>query len=208
MNLKKILTVAAVSVAAAAFALLIVIFAMPKPEDRPPQLNDGTAFFKKYPTLESLLSSEKLEDKTKWFKGTYKKLTPPYQGFSTVSFQWDENAKVRCVCLSEDNPPELSADDEKKRMGAYIKDFGLHWTLPIWGARYVQESEYGDDKYWSFSSRDSRYTFRFYEAKEKYDIKSGKMVREGAKIFIHVVRGEDDLGENGEEMRSDFYQSH
>lgn len=35
MNLKKILTVAAVSVAAAAFALLIVIFAMPKPEDRP-----------------------------------------------------------------------------------------------------------------------------------------------------------------------------
>lgn len=35
MNLKKILTVAAVSVTGAAFALLIVIFAMPNPEDRP-----------------------------------------------------------------------------------------------------------------------------------------------------------------------------
>ncbi len=180
MNLKKILTVAAVSVAAAAFALLIVIFAMPKPEDKPPQLNDGTAFFKKYPTLESLLSSEKLEDKTKWFKGTYKKLTPPYQGFSTVSFSWDENAKITSVSLFEENPPELSADDEKKRMKAYAEDFFWHWRI---------------------SKRDPRYVFRFVEAEDKYDIKSGKMVRKGAMIFIHVIRGEDDLGENGEEMR-------
>lgn len=177
MNLKKILTVAAVSVAAAAFALLIVIFAMPKPEDKPQQLNDGTAFFEKYPTLESLLSSEKLEDK----RSKFKKLIPPYQGFNFVSFQWDENAKIRCVCLHEENPPELSADDEKKRMKAYAEDFFWHWRI---------------------SKRDPRYVFRFIEAEDKYDIRSGKMVRKGAMIFIHVIQ------ENGEEMHSDFYQSH
>ena len=194
MTIKKILTVAAVSVTAAAFALLIVIFAMPNPEDSTPQLNDGTAFFKKYPTLESLLSSGKPEND----KIVSKKLIPPYQGFNRVSFSWDENAKLTLVCLREENPPELSEADEKKRMGAYIKDFGWHWTLPIWGARYVQESEYGDDEYWSFSSRDPRYTFRFYEAKEKYDIRSGQMVREGAKIYIFV---HDGFGENDAEMR-------
>ena len=78
-------------------------------------------------------------------------------------------------------PPELSADDEKKRMKAYAEDFFWHWRI---------------------SKRDPRYVFRFIEAEDKYDIRSGKMVRKGAMIFIHVIQ------ENGEEMHSDFYQSH
>lgn len=80
MNLKKILTVAAVSVAAAAFALLIVIFAMPKPEDRPQQLNDGTAFFEKYPTIESLLSSGNPKNKPKVLNSSSRKLAPRIKG--------------------------------------------------------------------------------------------------------------------------------
>lgn len=178
MNLKKILTVAAVSVAAAAFALLIVIFAMPKPEDRPQQLNDGTAFFEKYPTIESLLSSGNPKNKPKVLNSSSRKLAPPYQGFNSVSFYWDANDKIDFVVLSEENPPELSADDEKKRIKAYAEDFFGHWRI---ASRDIAE------RIGILEAAYPRYDIRFVEAEDKYDIRRGKMVRKGAKIFISPI---------------------
>lgn len=178
MNLKKILTVAAVSVTAAAFALLIVIFAMPNPEDRPPQLNDGTEFFKKYPTLESLLFSEDPKNKSKALNASFRKLDPPYQGFNSASFNWDANDKIWLVILSEENPPKLSADDEKKRIKAYAEDFFWHWRI---ASRDIAE------RIGIPEAACPRYDIRFVEAEDKYDIQSGKMVRKGAGIFIKPI---------------------
>lgn len=180
MNLKKILTVAAVSVAAAAFALLIVIFAMPKPEDRPQQLNDGTAFFEKYPTPEDLFAkfSEMPKNKSEEVNSFSRKLVPPYQGFNSANFFWIAHDKSCFVVLSEENPPELSADDEKKRIKAYAEDFFGHWRI---ASRDIAE------RIGILEAACPRYDIRFVEAEDKYDIRRGKMVRKGAEIFIKPI---------------------
>lgn len=162
MNLKKILTVAAVSVTAAAFALLIVIFAMPNPEDRP------RPDAKSFDTFAGFTFGDVLPEDAKKEGRTYVDLPceikTPWATFTGKSARYGRYTQKLChVSISEDSIPGLiNGADEKKRVEKLWEMFrdayDLKLKFPIgWSP---SESE-GKLPYICAGTKDGKYSVDF-----------------------------------------------
>ena len=158
MNLKKILTVAAVSVAAAAFALLIVIFALPKPEDRP------RPDAKSFDTFAGFTFGDVLSDDAKKEGRTYVNLPceikTPWATFTRKSAKYGRyTQKLYYVSISEDSIPGLiNGADEKKRVEKLWEMFRDAYDLRL---RYPIGKFAGVGAYIGAETKDGKYSVSF-----------------------------------------------
>lgn len=158
MNLKKILTVAAVSVTAAAFALLIVIFAMPKPEDKP------RPDAKSFDTFAGFTFGDVLSEDAKKEGRTYVDLPceikTPWAIFTRKSAEYGRyTQKLHDVSISEDSIPGLiNGAAEKKRVEKLWEMFRDAYDLRL---RYpIGKLAVG--AYISAETKDGKYCVDFY----------------------------------------------
>lgn len=158
MNLKKILTVAAVSVAAAAFALLIVIFAMPKPEDRPRPDAKSFDTFAGFTFGDVLSEDAKKEGRT--CVDFPCEIKTPWATFTRKSAEYGRyTQKLYDVSISEDSIPGLiNGAAEKKRVEKLWEMFRDAYDLKL---RYpIGKLAVG--AYISAKTKDGKYSVDFY----------------------------------------------
>ena len=157
MNLKKILTVAAVSVTAAAFALLIVIFAMPNTEDRPRPNAKSFDTFAGFTFGDVLSEDAKKEGRT--YVDLPCEIKTPWAIFTRKSAEYGRyTQKLHDVSISEDSIPGLiNGAAEKKRVEKLWEMFrdayGLELIFPIGK---------GEGAYISARTKDGKYCVDFY----------------------------------------------
>ena len=163
MNLKKILTVAAVSVTAAAFALLIVIFAMPNPEDRPRPDAKSFDTFAGFTFGDVLPEDAKKEDRI--YVGFPCEIKTPWATFTGKSALYGRyTQKLYHVSISEDSIPGLiNGAEERKRVEKLWEMFRDAYDLKLkFPIGWSPSKSEGKLPYICAETKDGKYSVDFW----------------------------------------------